>query len=80
MTSRSIPLGDLVPVATAVVVGYDADQFGVRRFAEMGLVPGAEVTALRTAPLGDPIEFAVGGARLSIRREDARAVIVEVVA
>lgn len=79
MTSKAIPLGELAPQSKGVVVGYNLDRFGARRFAEMGLVPGAEVTALNVAPLGDPVEYAVGGARLSIRREDAKAVMVEVI-
>lgn len=78
MTATVIPLGELTRSPRAIVVGYNADQFGIRRFAEMGLIPGTEVSALNVAPRGDPIEYAVAGARLSIRREDARAVMVEV--
>ncbi|MEA3502488.1 MAG: FeoA domain-containing protein [Actinomycetota bacterium] len=46
---------------------------------EMGFVPGTRVTAIRTAPLGDPIEYAVMGSRVSIRRSDADLVIVRMV-
>jgi len=42
----------------------------------MGLIPGVEVTAIRVAPLGDPVEFAVMGSRISIRRSDADAILV----
>jgi Fe2+ transport system protein FeoA len=71
------PLGALKPGHTAVVVDYSVDRAVRRRFVEMGLIPGVAVTAVRSAPLGDPIEFAVMGSRLSIRKEDAGAVLVE---
>jgi ferrous iron transport protein A len=47
-----------------------------QRLLEMGLTPGAVVTVVRFAPLGDPIEVKVRGYALSLRREDARAVRV----
>jgi Fe2+ transport system protein FeoA len=74
-----IPLGQLQIGSRAVVVGYSSDA-PLRRFAEMGFVPGSRVTAMRTAPLGDPIEYAVMGSRVSIRRRDADLVIVREVA
>ena len=76
-SSGRFPLGALKPGRTAVVVGYSVDRPVRRRFVEMGLIPGVAVTAVRSAPLGDPIEFAVMGSRLSIRKEDAGAVLVE---
>ena len=75
--SGPFPLGTLKPGHTAFVVGYSVDRSVRRRFVEMGLIPGVAVTAVRSAPLGDPIEFAVMGSRLSIRKEDAGAVLVE---
>jgi Fe2+ transport system protein FeoA len=76
MSGPTFPLGMLEPGHTAVVVGYSVDGTARRRFMEMGLVPGTSVTAIRPAPLGDPVEFAVMGSRLSIRKEDAGAVLV----
>ena len=70
-----MPLGHLALGASGIVVGYGSDA-AVRRFAEMGFVPGAKVTALRAAPLGDPIEYAVMESRVAIRRADAALVIV----
>jgi len=70
-----IPLGQLQIGSSAVVVGYNSDA-PLRRFAEMGFVPGSRVSAMRTAPLGDPIEYAVMGSRVSIRRRDADLVLV----
>ena len=74
-TGADVPLGHLPIGSDGVVVGYSTD-VGVRRFIEMGFVPGTRVTAMRTAPMGDPIEYAVMGSRVSIRRSDADLVIV----
>ena len=68
-------LGDLPMGRSATVVHFPARN-GSRRFVEMGLIPGVEVTAIRVAPLGDPVEFAVMGSRISIRRSDADAILV----
>ena len=53
---------------------------GVARKAllEMGVLPNAEVTIIRSAPLGDPLELLIQGYHLSIRKEDAQMIVVEV--
>ena len=48
-----------------------------RRLLEMGFCNGAEVTVVRRAPLGDPIEFLLRGYHLSLRAEQARHVKVQ---
>jgi Fe2+ transport system protein FeoA len=50
------------------------------RLFEMGLVPGTVVRVTRRAPLGGPLEVAVRGTRLVLRRADARAFVVGAVA
>jgi ferrous iron transport protein B len=75
MTSRVFPLGRLEIGGSATVVGYSSD-VGMRRFLEMGFVPGTTVTAVRTAPMGDPVQYAVMGSRVAIRRDDADLVMV----
>lgn len=47
------------------------------RLMEMGLTPGVEIELVGRAPLGDPLEFAVRGYRLSLRRAEAARVSVE---
>ena len=44
---------------------------------EMGILPGAYVEVDRIAPLGDPISVNIAGSLLSLRREEASAVLVE---
>ncbi|MBI1345099.1 iron transporter [bacterium] len=56
------------------LVGEDAIAV---RLMEMGLIEGTDVSYLGAAPLGDPLEFAVRGYRLSLRRSEADRVQVE---
>jgi ferrous iron transport protein A len=49
-----------------------------RRFLDMGLIRGEMVQVRAVAPLGDPMSLAIKGYRLSLRREEARNIIVEV--
>lgn len=50
------------------------------RLLDMGLIPRTEVTLIKTAPLGDPMEFRLRGYELTLRREDAACIEVAVVA
>lgn len=45
-----------------------------RRLIDMGITPGVKVTVKRMAPLGDPIEIALRGYVLSLRRADAKLI------
>lgn len=47
-----------------------------RRIMDMGLTKGVEVTIVKVAPLGDPIQMTVRGYDLSLRREDAERIEV----
>ena len=44
---------------------------------EMGLIHGTEVRLVKFAPLGDPLEIQVRGYHLSIRRSEAKSIVVE---
>lgn len=48
-----------------------------KRIADMGVVPGTTVEVQRVAPLGDPIDVKLKGYRLSLRKEEASKIIVE---
>lgn len=69
-------LGDLDIGESGAVAGF-LESAAARRFMALGLVPGAVVTAMRTAPLGDPVEYAVKGSRVSMRRTDAASITLE---
>jgi len=46
------------------------------RLMEMGFTDGEEIEFLGAAPLGDPLEFAVRGYRISLRRTEAARVVI----
>lgn len=43
----------------------------------MGLTPGVEVTLVKKAPLGDPLEFRLRGYELALQKKDAARIVVE---
>ena len=69
-------LGSLRPGHSARVVRVRGEGALQLRIMEMGLTRGVEVQVLKTAPLGDPLEIAVRGYVLSLRRADAALVEV----
>lgn len=48
-----------------------------RRLFDMGLTPGAEVYLRKKAPLGDPLEITLRGYELSLRKDEAINVELE---
>lgn len=74
---RAVPLDTLEPGRSGRIVRVGGSHALRRRYMEMGLVRGEQVRAERIAPLGDPIAFTVKGYQLSLRRSDARHVLVE---
>lgn len=65
-------LCELAPNASGYVYAVGGHDGKVRRrIIDMGITPGTEVTLLKKAPMGDPMEISVRGYSLSIRREDA---------
>ena len=47
-----------------------------RRLIDMGLTPGTQVTMVKIAPLGDPMEVALRGYEMSLRKADAAQITV----
>ncbi len=48
-----------------------------RHFLDMGLTPGTEVTLIKVAPMGDPIELRLRGYELTLRLSDAAQIAIE---
>lgn len=48
-----------------------------QHFLDMGVIPGAEVTVVKLAPMGDPIELRIHGYELTLRLSDAAQITVE---
>lgn len=60
----------------ALIASIDCEPPVTRRLMELGLTPGTEVLVVRRAPLGDPIEIAVRGVHLWLRRSEASRIDV----
>ena len=73
----SCPLSDLQPGNKAIIRTLPQEQLLATRLREMGLLCGTEVTYVRKAPLGDPLEIKVRGYSLSLHLKDAALIHVE---
>ena len=70
---------DLLPLGQEAVITRVGGEGALRcRLLDMGLIPKTAVRVEKIAPLGDPIELRVRGYALSLRKEDARNIEVEV--
>lgn len=68
---------DCLPLNTrARVVAVRGSGAVARRLMEMGVVPGAPVSVIRSAPLGDPLEVRVRNYHLALRRSEAQTIDV----
>ena len=72
MTLKDLPVGQS---ATVTVVGGSGSLR--QHFLDMGLIPGIEVTAMKLAPLGDPMELMIHGYELTLRLADAERIEVD---
>jgi ferrous iron transport protein A len=74
---KEVGLNTLSPGEKGIVRNLSTPVKEVRqRLLEMGLTKGTIVEVVRLAPLGDPMEIAVRGYRLSLRQKEAEAVLV----
>ena len=68
---------DTLPVGqSAQITEIQGDDAIAIRLMEMGLTEGEEIRVLAVAPLGDPVEYEIRGYRLSLRRTEARRVLI----
>lgn len=49
-----------------------------RRLMDMGVIPGETIKVEKVAPMGDPIEVTVKGYNLSLRKNEAKGIEIEV--
>ena len=68
----SVTLDKLSVGKCARITSVDGGEISLRKhILDMGLTPGTEVTLVKTAPMGDPIELRVRGYELTLRKADA---------
>ena len=75
--SKEITLRDLKVSESARITSVGGKGALRQHFLDMGVIPGAEVTLVKFAPLGDPMELQIHGYELSLRLEDAQKIKVE---
>ena len=73
MTLDKLPLGQ-----EAVITAVGGEGALRCRLLDMGLIPKTRVRVEKIAPLGDPLGLRVRGYSLSLRKEDAGKIEVEV--
>ena len=66
MTLKDLNIGE-----TAVVGTVGGEGALRQHFLDMGLIPGEEVTLVKFAPMGDPMELSIHGYELTLRLDDA---------
>jgi len=64
-------LNELNPGTSATILSVNGTGALRQHFLDMGLLPGADVTLVKYAPMGDPIELLIHGYELTLRLEDA---------
>ncbi|MDY6868203.1 MAG: ferrous iron transport protein A, partial [Chloroflexota bacterium] len=74
---EQISLNTLKKGQHGIIVKVDGKGQVKRRMMDMGVVPGSEISVVRVAPFGDPIEFSIKGYRLSLRKSEAEKITVE---
>ncbi|MBO4864319.1 MAG: ferrous iron transport protein B [Eubacterium sp.] len=70
-------LRDLKPGSSAVIRSVGGEGALRQHFLDMGVIPDAEVTLIKYAPMGDPMELRIHGYELTLRLDDAEKIIVE---
>ena len=70
-------LSQLTVGEKGVIVAVNGEGAIRRRLFDMGRTPGAEVYLRKKAPLGDPIEIAIRGYELTLRKAEAAHVEIK---
>ncbi len=74
--SAPTTLSQLSVGQSAIIQSMPSARAGLTRLREMGLTPGAKVTLVRRALLGEPIEISIRGSRLAMRNHEAADIII----
>ena len=72
MTLKELQIGK-----TGIVKEVGGEGALRQHFLDMGIIPGACVTVVKYAPMGDPVEVRIHGYALTLRLEDASRILVD---
>ena len=70
-------LKDLKIGESAIVTEVGGEGSLRQHFLDMGVIPGAEVTLVKYAPMGDPMELLIHGYTLTLRLDDAKKIGID---
>ncbi len=70
-------LKDLKAGQSGRIHSVDVDGALRQHFLDLGLIPGIDITVVKYAPMGDPVELRVHNYALTLRLDDARHILVE---
>ncbi len=74
--SELLPLDNLKPGTKGVIDEIKKNGIDETDLMEMGLIAGTPIRLVKFAPFGDPLELEVRGYHLSIRRSEAKSILV----
>ena len=72
----SMNLGQLKAGESCIVSTVGGEGALRQHFLDMGIIPGAEITIVKFAPMGDPVEVSIHGYELTLRLDDAHKIAV----
>ena len=61
-----------------IVINVEGEGKIKRRLFDMGVTPNTEIILRKYAPLGDPIEVTIRGYELTLRKDEANKILMEV--
>ena len=67
-------LNELKPGRSAVIEEVGGEGALRQHFLDMGVIPGTEVTVIKLAPMGDPMELRIHGYELTLRLSEAEKI------
>lgn len=74
-----VTLRELKTGESAVITKIGGEGALRQHFLDMGVIPGAEATVVKFAPMGDPMELQIHGYELTLRLADAEQIDVEII-
>ena len=72
----TVTLKELKTGQSALIESVGGEGALRQHFLDMGVIPGAEITLIKLAPMGDPMELRIHGYELTLRLADAEKIMV----
>ncbi|GAB1536995.1 hypothetical protein ADMFC3_26260 [Geovibrio sp. ADMFC3] len=76
---KILPLSEMQTNQKGRIRTYSVQGLLKQKLYNMGFIPGSEILMVRTAPLMDPIEVMIQNYFVTIRKDEAKIIEVEVI-